>query len=418
MTAQKFALNPDCFLVKGAKRGALYNLKDETVYSINENSVHLFEDLENGKSLAQIIDRMKADPDEVMQYLEELESSGLGRFIGKDDFVEKIFLPLPENKLNFIWMELTQRCNLKCVHCYVEGEIDKKTGVLSPESSQTIIKDAFQLGCRKIQLIGGEPFLYGKDIFLLIKLAKELGYEMVEVFTNATLLTQNDIDQLSYYGVRMAISVYSVRPEIHDCITRQKGSFDLTIENIKKLADRGVELRFALIATRENQKYLKETIDFLKKWGGVDPFKCVDVVRSVGRGKNGNLLSDELKSWSTRKSPYFLGVNKEDFSKRKYGHCCWWGRIAVTSDGEVIPCIMARNRAVGSIKKNSLSEIIEEHELMNLWKLSMDKIEICKDCEYRYACHDCRVSAEESGGLRARTPNCLYDPYCGKWQSL
>lgn len=66
--------------------------------------------------------------------------------------------------------------------------------------------------------------------------------------------------------------------------------------------------------------------------------------------------------------------------------------------------------------KNGLAEAVNSEPLQNLWKTTKDQIERCQDCEYRYACHDCRPLAEgATGNLYAKNPRCTYDPFKGEW---
>lgn len=418
----RFSLNPDCFLVKGAKRGALYDLATGNVYSIDENSVEILDKCEKGFPINQIIQETRVKPREIVDYLEGLVSLNLGKFLDGHQIINKISVSPPESKIDFIWLELTQNCNLRCLHCYANSDSKtnriKKDELLTLNQWKKVIQEAFNEGCRNVQFIGGEPMLFGKDIYVLIKLARDLGYELVEVFTNATLITKEDIDLLTKYNVQIATSVYSKRAEVHDEITSQKGSFKKTVENVKKLQAKGIKVRFATIAMKQNEKYLKETIDFLWEMGEVRSYRCLDIVRSVGRGKDNGLISEDLNLWMQRKNPVFSKLTKEEFARRKYGHGCWWDKIAITHNGQVIPCIMARKEICGNIKKQSLAQIVQNTKLQKLRMLSKDNIKICQDCEYRYACLDCRpLAREETGNLYARGSNCLYNPYRGQWQT-
>jgi len=49
-------------------------------------------------------------------------------------------------------------------------------------------------------------------------------------------------------------------------------------------------------------------------------------------------------------------------------------------------------------------------------RLSKDHIEVCKDCEYRYACFDCRVKTNDAENLYAKSSDCFYNPYTGIWE--
>jgi hypothetical protein len=66
-----------------------------------------------------------------------------------------------------------------------------------------------------------------------------------------------------------------------------------------------------------------------------------------------------------------------------------------------------------------LRKIILGREMLKLWRLSMDRIEVCKDCEYRYVCEDCRPWAYGlTDNLCAKSPRCTYNPYTGEWGSV
>ena len=95
---------------------------------------------------------------------------------------------LPNQTLDFLWVELTSRCNLQCVHCYAESSPNpEKRDVLVAEDYFIILDSAASLGCRKVQFIGGEPTLV-KELPDLIIHAKKRGFEFVEVFTNVRWL--------------------------------------------------------------------------------------------------------------------------------------------------------------------------------------------------------------------------------------
>ncbi|MBU2068137.1 radical SAM protein, partial [Patescibacteria group bacterium] len=360
-------------------------------------------------------------PKEIIDYFSSLEGLKLGRFVNENETIVKISLFPPETKLNFIWLELTRKCNLRCLHCYSNSDSSsnqiKKEELLTLSQWKKVIQDASDIGCRRLQFIGGEPMLFGKDIFDLIKLTRDLGYELIEVFTNATLLTERDIKLLSKYDVQVAASIYSKNPEVHDKITTKKGSLKKTIKNIRKLYDYGVKLRLATVIMKQNEEYIEETLGFLKEFVVLNPRRAFDIVRPTGRGLKKEILTDKLNLWRLKRKPIFPKITEQEFIRNKKGHSCWQGKLCVTSSGLVIPCIMAREEICGSVKDQSLSGIIHSDNLQNSWNLSKDRIEICRDCEFRYACFDCRPLAKgEIGNLYVQGNNCLYNPYQGEWK--
>ena len=54
-------------------------------------------------------------------------------------------------------------------------------------------------------------------------------------------------------------------------------------------------------------------------------------------------------------------------------------------------------------------------KLHSKWLMSLEKINVCRDCKFRYACKDCRPLAESSNSINDKNPRCLYNPYKGEW---
>lgn len=243
--------------------------------------------------------------------------------------------------LDFLWLELTNQCNLKCVHCYAESGPTSGTGdLLSTEDYENIITEAYKIGCRRIQFIGGEPTL-NRDLSMLIKLAAETGYSFIEVFTNLTRLTEDLIACFKLYGVHVATSVHASLPETHDQITQTRGSFDKTTLNLRKLLDAGIPLRAGLIEMAENVGQTESTLQFLNELGIENA--GTDRLRHFGRG-----ASDTKCNMS-----------------ELCGNCAG-NTLCVGPDGMVSPCIMSKYWAIGSVLDTPLVELVKSQRLSDL----------------------------------------------------
>lgn len=99
---------------------------------------------------------------------------------------------------------------------------------------------------------------------------------------------------------------------------------------------------------------------------------------------------------------------------------CLHKKITIDNDGNIKNC-PAIHQKFGNIKTTSLKEALNRSDFKKYWNLSKDSIEICKDCEFRYICTDCRAFTEqthinENGFDRSKPLKCGYDPYSGKWE--
>lgn len=70
----------------------------------------------------------------------------------------------------------------------------------------------------------------------------------------------------------------------------------------------------------------------------------------------------------------------------------------------------------GNVNKQSIKEILNSTILNKCWGMSFKNINFCKDCEYRFACKDCRpLGYADRGVLTDKSYRCSYNPYTGTW---
>ena len=255
--------------------------------------------------------------------------------------------------LDFICLELTLKCNLECVHCYSSSNMLMKDD-FKTEDWVRILEQGAKLGCRQVQLIGGEPTLF-RDLLLLVEKSRELGYRFIELYTNATLLTDAQLDELKSHNVHIATSFYSHLPETHDAITQRKGSFERTVGAIKLILSKRMPLRVGIIKLPQNQNQIGDTFMYLMSLGVSRDNIELRPVRGVGRGAQLVREKDEYSA--------FCGT-------------CWRGILAVSSDGAVYPCTTARKFEVGDITRESLEDILKKQELADFLKVIYDRYEL------------------------------------------
>jgi len=109
----------------------------------------------------------------------------------------------------------------------------------------------------------------------------------------------------------------------------------------------------------------------------------------------------------------FSNIDEATYLQNKLFHNCWGHKIAVTADGNIHPCIYSR-LVIGNIFKDSFEDTWAGFEVYR--KLTKDKIEKCRACEFKYVCFDCReIAYRVSGDLYAANPYCTYNPFTGDW---
>jgi MoaA/NifB/PqqE/SkfB family radical SAM enzyme len=245
------------------------------------------------------------------------------------------------NGLSFLWLEITGKCNLLCSHCYAEsGPAVELYGKLTYRDWTRILDEAAELGCRRVQFIGGEPTMHPR-LDDLVDHANHRGFEFIEVFTNATRLGKELVGCFQRSGVHVATSFYSDDPGVHERITQGEGSWQRTVHGIESALAAGLPVRVGVIETDRNVGHAPRAIEFLKGLGIRDI--RVDRQRGVGRGE-----------------PVQLGI-KEERLEELCGQC-WKGRLCVTSSGEVFPCVFSRATPLGDARAG-LSDILRTVKL-------------------------------------------------------
>jgi len=397
-------------LVNGAKNSLLLDITKGRAFRLNEPARRIIELGEKGLTVSEVVDMLKHEIEarDISLFIINLCNSNL---ITRSSY-PKMHNELPvSSKLEFLWIEVTSACNQRCIHCYADSYPMQHNG-LSYEKIINIINEAACLGCKSIQFTGGECTLR-EDLLELIMYARSKKFDFIEIFTNGTLLKESFIKVLAEENIHVALSLYSFRAKTHDYITGLPGGFDRTIKSLELLLAYGVPTRCETVAMKQNEDELEATSLFLRQLGVRE--RPPDPIRPCGRGQSHDNWPETYGLKFIRTQPYFK-VSREIYEKNKRGNSCWFGKASITSSGDVLPCIFARDMIVGNVTKQTLSEIVSGNYMKQLWLLNHDKIKVCKNCEYRYLCGDCRPLAYGSAGdLLAKYPKCTYDPYSGEW---
>src|SRR6187551_1440868 len=132
-----------------------------------------------------------------------------------------------------IHVELTGRCNERCLHCYSSSSPEVGAS-LDLATILSIVDDAASLGFPAIQFTGGDPLL-SPHLVSAAAHAKVVGFNRIEVYTNGLALRRELLDQLAEFGVTFALSVYSHDPSVHDGITQTPNSLERTLSAIRLL---------------------------------------------------------------------------------------------------------------------------------------------------------------------------------------
>jgi radical SAM protein with 4Fe4S-binding SPASM domain len=334
----------------------------------------------------------------------------------------------------FIQWHLTERCNLRCRHCYqerrnvkemtaneVKREIDGATQMFQAWEEEHGIRVS-----PSIHFTGGEPFLY-KGLWDVIAYSKAKGYG-VAVMTNGSLITKDRAKRASSLGISDIQVSLEGPPELHALI-RGRGSFTAAAKGVEHLVAEGNRVSANVTLSRLNADKIEETVEVARAMG----FYGIGFSRIVPCGSGKALLDSlltpqELKSAyqkvASLNSPSFEAVSGDPLAGMLLetkppvgcnlslsGCSAGFSGVTIVSDGSVMPCRRI-GLIAGNLKKKSLREIWASSRL--LWKLRRRESYMgkCGRCSLWPSCRGCRAVAY-AYSLTQGTPDLFADdPQC------
>ena len=95
---------------------------------------------------------------------------------------------------------------------------------------------------------------------------------------------------------------------------------------------------------------------------------------------------------------------------------CLNRKVSIDAAGEIKNC-PSFGGSFGNAREVSLHGAVARRDFRELWSVHKDQIEVCKDCEFRYVCTDCRAYLSDETNRLSKPAKCRYDPYTAEWRS-
>lgn len=367
--------------------------KDVAKWLVLENEVQkkIFKRIISGANIQELIDEFEDYQEEIVFVLTQLEAKEI-----ENTNVNSIFA---NDKLH---LHLTNICNLRCPHCYMESG-NANTNELTTNEIKNLCYNFRNWGGTDVSLTGGEPTIR-KDFLEIVEYISSLGMK-VSVFSNGCLWTEDMVQKLSKYnidGVQVSIDGYD---EASNAIVRGQGSFEKALQTIDWLVKYGIFVKIAVTAPYEIIKHNKEKyIEFSKKMLSQYGENAIDFNYSYYLMEGRELSQEDIAVF---KRDYYqtvdsvvkeiYGDTSEDaFVENLWGNkiydSCGYGGLNVMSNGDFYFCDRIPDvQCISNIRDMSfedISRLMEEAEKLG----KIDNFKPCKDCELKYIC---------GGGCRA-----------------
>ena len=351
------------------------------------------------------------------------------------DFNERPFIA--------IW-EVTQACDLACVHCRASAQPDRHPRELSTDEGRGLIDQIAAMGVPVFVLTGGDP-LKRPDLFELIGHARKRGVHVSLTPSATPLLTKDVVGRLKDAGLaRLAVSMDGARAETHDAFRGMAGSFARTLDTVRWANEVGLPAQVNTTLSRKNIREIDELVALMEQlqitlWS-------VFFLVPTGRGKLDDLLNAEefertfAKIYSlskiasfdiktTEAQHYRRFLLQQKVAERKAGTNAATsekvadaigraprglndgkGFVFISHMGEVFPSGFLPV-AAGSVRQESLAAIYRESPLFRNLRNSSTLEGKCGACEFKEICGGSRARAYAlTGNPHGEEPCCAYVP--------
>ncbi len=405
-------------------------------FSLNNFQVNTLLLCDGKENIETICRKMNVDRENLTAFLCDMENMGalkINNLASNSGNRFNNFKKIKFPYLKEVHLDITSRCNLRCLHCYQEPYLTNETPEMTMEEIKNLISQLAEMNISKIVISGGEPFLRN-DLMQITDFAFRKGIIVPTIFTNGTI-NNGTLESLCSYGkpFTLAISLEGDSEEVNDYI-RGRSSFNKIIKSLKIILtaqNNGSKVKTVIdtMIHPKNYKRLKEMFLFLSELG-MQRWR-VSLPRNQGAYTiNFQKLNVEYKKVLEEYEKFIMWYLKEGIKisnldiqiesvfrtaliKRKEmsvftsnSCCCEYKReaLAIKPNGDVMACTAFTNLVIGNVKEEPINDIWHSSKMQNVKRIKVVEVEECKDCEYLYLCGTgCRrMALADKGSIKSK----------------
>ena len=320
---------------------------------------------------------------------------------------------------------ITGKCNLNCLHCFNAKDNAPLNSELSYEDVVNILDQAKDIGIHCFTLTGGEPLVHHRFLDI-VKAIYERNMHVFELNTNGLLITQKMLDTFKEIGCYPLIKISYDGIGYHNWIRQHPKAEELTLKAIELCIKNGFRVKAQVQVNRKNVGVMMETAKLLDKMG-VDEMRIIRTTEAPRWEKNAPQSSLTIEEYYENMLDFAeifmksgmkmtvdiwqflrlypvngtyslvpISCDKNEFNIRIPMCKGNRGMIAVSSKGEVVPCLqmsgyfLEKGISLGNLFKTPLKELVKESDYLNLAMAPLFKQIVendkCANCKYYKAC--------------------------------
>lgn len=242
-------------------------------------------------------------------YMGQAEPADALRYGRMSQRLPSHLLQFSKDKKPIVVWNITQRCNLKCIHCYAAGKPDTSKE-LTTAQAKAVIDDLAAFGCPVVLFSGGEPFVR-EDVLELAAYASQ--QKMRVVFsTNGTLITPEIAREIKQIGASYVGISIDGSQRVHDAFRGVPGAFDRSVQAIRACREAGVKVGLRVTLTRDNVAELPAIFDLMRE----ERIPRICLYHLVYTGRGADIAAHDLDHAETRAAlDTIINATQESFAR-------------------------------------------------------------------------------------------------------
>lgn len=395
---------------------AVHTITGKT-FNLNKKTLHLLQLCDGTKPCHEIIAAFKESSpqtktEDIVTVINTLSEKGIivERESGCQSFIRISHAHLA-SFLRVVTWEITNTCNLRCLHCYNDAG-PHRTHFFSIKEIECIIDKLDNMNVGRISLSGGEPLMH-PHFLDSITMLRERGIPW-SIFSNSTLIDEEMAKILVDNGVRkVTTSLDGSTAASHDFLRGVKGSFQKTVDAIKVLKEYNVPVEARCALHKKNVGEIPAVLTLLHSLG-IDTYMIATITKTRPQKGDPNdiiitmddfiavlpdIVKTEYELFGTSQLVPDVNLNRKN---------CGGGTSSfmIKPDGRMVPCPFSDPAffTFGNAVTDDIKKVWNTAEILKKMRaFDFKSIKECSTCEYQGFCN---------GGCPIKKYERYHDAFC------
>lgn len=302
-------------------------------------------------------------------------------------------------------LELTENCNLRCIHCYGDFGAGKEMPI---DSVMELLEDLYNIGVTNLELTGGDVSVY-PYLNKVLKKIYNMKFSTVVILTNGIKMNDEFFDLVSANKGRtiVQIDIHSLDENYLKWFTKSNGFNEKIFNNVQRLTGAGVFVRGTSIITPRNVNELPLLAEKMDELGVMSYLPSI--VSDIGRARDDTSLlfqdEDDIMKYVenitliSNQYPNLLKKVQPDGKKNNCG--CITGHVVLSASGDIKICSMDSGYlTLGNVFNDRIQKIYDDNvdfiKTLYLLEFPSKKDKECQNCQYIPVCNYCFVRTFET----------------------